>query len=235
MSLKGRRAIVTGSSGALGSIIAQRFLAEGALVAGSHRDPKKEDAGETGTIKSSLFRIPADVTDESQVASLFTIAAEKMGGVDIVVNTVGGFLPRTEIPDITLTQWNAMMDINLKSTFLCTREALRRMKGKAYGRIVNISAMTGLRPSPGRAAYAVSKSAVALFTEIAAQEQKGTGITINAIAPSIIDTEANRKSMPDEDHAAWVKPEHIADIICYLCSDVAKDVTGTIIKAYGGV
>ncbi len=95
--------------------------------------------------------------------------------------------------------------------------------------------MAGLRPSAGRAAYAISKSAVALFTEIAAQELKGTGITVNAIAPSIIDTEANRKSMPNEDYTAWVKPEHIADMICYLCSDAAKDITGTVVKAYGGV
>jgi NAD(P)-dependent dehydrogenase (short-subunit alcohol dehydrogenase family) len=109
------------------------------------------------------------------------------------------------------------------------------MKNQKYGRIVNISAMVGLNPSPGRSAYAISKSAVSLFTDIVGQEQKGSGITINAIAPSIIDTPANRISMPEEDFNRWVKPEHIADIICYLCSEAASDVTGTTIKAFGGM
>jgi len=95
--------------------------------------------------------------------------------------------------------------------------------------------MTGFIPSPGRAPYAISKAGVSMLTDIAAQEQKGTGITINAIAPSIIDTPTNRQSMPDEDFRRWVKPENIADTVCYLCSDAAGDVTGTTIKVFGGL
>ncbi len=234
LSLDGKRAIVTGSSGALGAIITTRFLAEGALVTASYRDPR-EKIGMAGTSQTNLFRIQADVTVESQVEGLFAKATEKMRGLDILVNTVGGFLPSKPIGEVSIEEWDRMLSLNLRSTFLCTREAIRRMKGKKFGRIINFSAMTGLRPSPGRAAYAVSKSAVASFTEIAALELKGTGITINAIAPSIVDTDANRISMPDEDHSTWVKPDRIADVICYLCTDAASDVTGTIVKAFGGV
>ncbi len=230
MSLKGKTVLVTGGTGALGLVIAQRLSNEEARVSVSCRNAKEIDRF-PDPYRRHIQAIQADVTVESDVTRLF----DKAGTLDILVNAVGGFLHRTEITDTSLEQWNGMIDINLKSTFLCSREALRRMKGKKYGRIINISAMTGLRPSPGRAAYAISKAAVALFTEIAAQESKGTGITVNAVAPSIIDTAANRFSMPDEDHNAWVKPEHIADAICYLCSDAANDITGSIIKAYGGV
>ena len=233
MALKGKKAIVTGSSGALGSVVAQRFLAEGMMVAGTYRN-SKENETISGPFGALFFPVQADVTDEPQVHHLFESAMARMGGIDILVNTVGGYLPRTSIVDLSVADWHKMMDLNLNSTFLCTREALRFMKKGTYGRIVNISAMGGLRPTPGRAAYAISKSAVSLLTDLAGQETKGTGITVNAIAPDIIDTEANRESMPDGNFAQWVKPEHIADTICYLCSDSAAEITGTTIQALGG-
>lgn len=234
MSLHGKTAIITGGSGALGAVIVRRFLDEGMKVAVSYRDPK-EFGRLPEKIRTVIDSSQIDVTVESEVQRLFDNAVTKMQKVDILVNTVGGFLPRKPITDVTVEEWDRMMSINLKSVFLCSREALRRMTGQHYGRIVNISAMTGLNPSPGRTAYAISKSAVSLLTDLAGQESKGTGITVNAIAPSIIDTEANRQSMPGEDYSQWVKPEHIADIICYLCSDEARDITGTTIKAVGGL
>ena len=234
MSLKGKRAIVTGSTGALGMVVTRRFLDEGLRVVGCYRDPKElSELSSSGG--SHVVPVQADVTIESEVQGMFETAMRSMGGIDILVNTVGGFLPRKPVIDITVEEWDRMLNINLKSTFLCTREALRHMKDQKYGRIVNISAMVGLNPSPGRSAYAISKSAVSLFTDIVGQEQKGSGIRINAIAPSIIDTAANRMSMPDEDFTLWVKLKNIADIICYLCSDAASDVTGTTIKAFGGM
>lgn len=234
MTLVGKRGIVTGSTGALGNVIVRRFLDEGMKVVGSYRNPK-ELARLPDPIRASISLVEADVTIETDVQRMFESAVKTMGRVDILVNTVGGFLPRKLIPDLSLEEWDRMMSMNLKSTFLCSREALRRMKEQQYGRIVNISAKTGLYPSPGRAAYAISKAAVSLFTEIAAQEQKGNGITVNAIAPSIIDTTENRRSMPDEDYKQWVKPQHIADIICYLCSEEANNVSGTTIRAFGGL
>ena len=128
-----------------------------------------------------------------------------------------------------------MMNINLKSTFLSTKEALRRMVAHSYGRIINISALTGVRPLPERIPYTISKASVSLLTELAAQEVKGTGITVNAIAPSIITTPANLASMPGEDTSKWVTPDQIADIVSYLCSPAAAAVTGTTIRAFGGV
>lgn len=234
MYLKGKNAIVTGGTGALGQSVIHRFLDEGMNVVSSHRNtndlPNLPDL-----VRSRATFVKADVTIETDVQRLFESAVTTMGSVEILVNTVGGFLPRKEISEVTVEDWDRMMDINLKSTFLCTREALRRMHGQKYGRIINISAMAAFNPSAGRSAYAISKSAVSLFTELAGLEQKGSGITVNAIAPSIIDTVPNRKSMPDADFTRWVKPEHIGDIICHLCSEGAMDVTGNTIKASGGL
>jgi NAD(P)-dependent dehydrogenase (short-subunit alcohol dehydrogenase family) len=234
MSLRDKTAIVTGGTGAVGLAVVRRFLDEGAAIVATYRDPKELIKLPTSA-GSHISTVQADVTVESDVQRLFENTVKGVGGVDILVNTVGGFLPRKSIADLTVEEWDRMMSINLKSTFLCAREALRRMINQPYGRIINISAMVGLNPSPGRSAYAISKSAVSLFTDIAGQEHKGTGITINAIAPSIIDTSANRQSMPNEDFSRWVKPEDIADIICYLCSEAASAVTGTTIKAFGGI
>jgi len=232
--LAGKGAIVTGGTGALGTVVVRRLLDEGIKVSVSYRRVDELEVFQDSN-QRNLTPIQCDVTVESQVQRLFDEAFHAMGRIDIVVNTVGGFLPRKSITDVTVDEWDHMMSVNLKSTFLCTREALRRMENQTYGRIINISAMVGLNPSPGRAPYAISKSGVSLLTAITAQERKGSGITVNAIAPSIIDTRANRKSMPEEDFSRWVKPENIADIVCYLCSEAAADVTGTTIKAFGGL
>ena len=234
MSLKGKVAIVTGGTGALGSVIAGRFLSEGIAVTASFIH-EKETENVPESVRNKINLVKADVTVESSVENLFESVVHKFGPVHIVVNTVGGFLPRKPLAEIAVEEWQRMMNINLMSSFLCTREAIRRMKNQPYGRIVNISAMVGLNPSGGRAAYAISKAGVSLLTDIVAQEIKGSGITINAIAPSIIDTPANRSSMPKQDFQKWVKPEEIADTICYLCSDRAGAISGTTIKAFGGL
>lgn len=95
--------------------------------------------------------------------------------------------------------------------------------------------MAGLNPSAGRGAYGISKAGVAVLTQIIADEVKGTGITANAIAPSIIATEANIRSSPGEDYSKWVQPSEIAELILYLCSDAARSVNGAVINVYGGI
>ena len=234
MSLKGKIAIVTGGTGALGVAIVRRFLAEGVKTTITVRTPQ-DVLGAQELLGTEIASVPADVTVEQNVQRLFEEVRSKLGKIDIVVNTVGGFLPRKLIAEVSVEEWNRMMEMNLKSAFLCSREALRSMKKQSYGRIVNISAMAAFNPAAGRAPYAISKFAISMLADISAQEVKGTGTTINAIAPSIIDTQANRESMPNEDFARWVKPEHIADTICFLCSDAASDISGTTLKMTGGI
>jgi NAD(P)-dependent dehydrogenase (short-subunit alcohol dehydrogenase family) len=227
-------ALVTGGTGALGSAVAGRLSSQGARVTATYLH-ERALARIPDALKDKVTFVKADVTNESEVKALYDGIVSASSHIDIVVNTVGGFLPRKPLTDVTVEEWDLMMNINLKSTFLSTREALRRMRGQAYGRIVNISAMVGLSPSPGRAPYAISKAGVSLLTDLSAQEVKGSGITINAIAPSIIATESNIESMPREDSSKWVTPDQIADLVCYLCSPAGGSITGTTVKAYGGV
>jgi NAD(P)-dependent dehydrogenase (short-subunit alcohol dehydrogenase family) len=234
MTLSEKYALVTGGTGGLGSVVAQRLCDEGCSVAISYRGEKDLNRLPQ-SLRDRTKAFKADVTDEADVHSLFDVVTGSLGGIDIVVNTVGGYLPQRVIADTSVDDWDLMMDINLKSAFLSTREALRRMRGRSYGRIINIAAMVGLKPTPGRAAYAISKAGVALLTDLAAQEARGSGITVNAIAPSIIATAANLESMPDEDSAKWVTPDQLADLICFLCSASASAITGTTVKAYGGM
>ena len=118
MSLKGKRAIVTGSMGALGMVITRRFLDEGLKVVGTYRN-LKELSGLSNSVPQHIVQIQADVTIETEVQSMFETVIRTMGGIDILVNTVGGFLPRKPIPDVTVEEWDRMMNMNLKSTFIC--------------------------------------------------------------------------------------------------------------------
>jgi len=223
-TFNGKNAIVTGGTGGVGSVIVQRLMDEGVRVIATV-------TGDAESLVRGAIPAKADVTNERDVENLFTMAKKEFGSVEIVVNTVGGYLEQKPVAEVSLDEWETMMGKNLRSAFLCTRSALRAMKGQSYGRIVNFSARIGLRPTAGRAPYAVSKAGVSLLTEIASMEMQGSGITVNAIAPGIIATLANRKSMPDADMRTWVSPESIADLICWLCSDHGSAVTGTTLKA----
>ena len=234
MILDGKIALVTGGTGALGSVIAEGLIAEGCVVYASSPHEKEGTSGRE-RLRNHVRIVKADITDEKEVKNLFDVIMRDSSRIDIVVNTVGGFVPGKPLRDVTIHDWDLMMNINLKSAFLSTREAVRRMDGQSYGRIINISAMAALSPGPGRAPYTISKAGVSLLTEIVSKEVKGTGITVNAIAPSIIVTPANLKSMPGEDSSKWVTPDQLADLVCYLCSPSAVAINGTTLKAFGGM
>lgn len=233
MQLNDKVALVTGGTGSLGSVIAQRLDSEGARVVSTYRDSKSLN-GARSSFSPGVTFIRADVTREEDVTRLFDEVLAAFDRIDVVINTVGGYVPGKPLVEVTLDEWDLMMNLNLKSTFLTTREALRRMKGQAYGRIINISAMVGLNPVPGRAPYAISKAGVSLLTDIAAREVKGSAITVNAIAPGIIATQSNIDSMPEEDGTKWVTPGQITELILFLCSPAAVSISGTTVKAPGG-
>ncbi len=232
----GKVAFVTGGTGALGRVVSEALYTEGAALAityihdeqaASLPEPLKAE-------KTKLALFKADVTDEEQVKSAFRGTVERFGTVDYLLNIAGGYLEKTPIEQLQLKDWEYMMNLNLKSAFLCTREALKIMRKKGSGRIINISAMAAISPSAGRGAYGISKAAVVTLTKIAAEEVKGTDITVNVIAPSVIVTEANVRSSPDADYSKWVKPEEVAELILYLCSDAAHSINGALIEVKGG-
>ncbi len=234
MSLKGKTALVTGATGALGRVIAKSLAAEGARVVITYRDRIPPGVIPAG-LRKRYLAIQADVTSESSVAALFRKVEIVSKKADILVNTVGGFAAGGPVSAMTTQEWRGMLRLNLDSVFFCCRAFLRQKRIKSYGRIINIAAQTVFRPSAGKAAYAVSKGGVATFTGVLGEELRGSGVTVNAIAPSILRTSANLKAMRGADTSGWVDPRDVAKTILHLCTPSGGSINGTIIPIFGGV
>jgi NAD(P)-dependent dehydrogenase (short-subunit alcohol dehydrogenase family) len=235
--LENRVAIITGGTGALGRAVVEHFLTSGAKVA----VPWVVDAEVPILQKQLGDRFPAsqihlkkaDVADEAQIGKFVAEVASKWSKVDILANLVGGFWGGKTIAETTLAEWQAMFDLNLKPTFVCCKAVVPIMQRNKWGRIVSVASRSGLQGAGEYAAYAVSKGAIATFTASLAQEVLDDGVLVNAIAPSTIDTEANRVAMPKAKHENWVKPTDIAKTIGYLCSDDCRVTSGAVIPVYG--
>ncbi|MFN0158875.1 MAG: SDR family oxidoreductase [Bacteroidota bacterium] len=235
MSFNGKTAIVTGGAGALGSVIARAFLHAGASVAIPYNSRNSLDAVPDLANDGRVFTSKTDLTLEKDV-DLFTSDTEKkFGTVDFLVNAAGGYVGGKTIAEVPVEEWDSIINLNLKTAFLACRSALRIMGKRNFGRIINIASMIALSPSATKGSYAVSKRGVITLTEAIHEEVKGTGITVNAIAPSIILTEANKQWMSMADEKKWVTPEEIAALVLFLCSDDARSIGGNTVKIYGGV
>jgi NAD(P)-dependent dehydrogenase (short-subunit alcohol dehydrogenase family) len=182
---------------------------------------------------SEIYLKKADVGDEAQIGKFVAEVSAKWSKVDILVNLVGGFWGGKTIAETTLAEWQAMFDLNLKPTFLCCRAVVPIMQRNRWGRVVSVASRSGLQGAGEYAAYAVSKGAIATFTASLAQEVLDDGVLVNAIAPSTIDTEANRAAMPKAKHENWVKPGDIAKTITYLSSDDCRVTSGAVVPVYG--
>jgi NAD(P)-dependent dehydrogenase (short-subunit alcohol dehydrogenase family) len=237
MSLNGKVAVVTGSTGALGRVVVKTLLDNGVRVVSTYRseDKQRELADFVGETKGMLTSIQADVTDESSVQALFQKVIREHGRVDILLNIVGAYKGGADMANIRLSDWDFMMNVNLKSTFLCCKAALPQMMIQNFGKIVNVAARTAFekRFRSKNGAYAVSKAGVIVLTETIAEETKKFDININCIMPSTIDTPDNRQNFPDADFMKWVKPEQIANVILFLASEDSKTISGACIPVYG--
>ncbi len=229
----GKNVVVTGSTGGLGFEVVKYFLNSGARVFAVYRDEKKFKRVFKGLHKfENLFGVKADLTVEKDVKKIFKLV-KKSGGIDFLINCAGGYFEGKMIFELEEDEFDKMIDMNLRSAFLCSKWALRDMIPKRSGRIVNISALLALKPSPGRGAYVVSKAALIALTEVIAEEVKDFDITCNVILPSIIATQENIKAMPGADYTRWVDPGELAKFIGYLCSEEARGINGAVIKFPG--
>ncbi len=228
MDFSGKIVVVTGASGALGSVIVERFLLHGASVAAIARDISTLKTEQTVARQPSTFS--ADLTDEQQVSAVFDAIQTELGGVDILAHTVGGFLGGKALHNTSASEWQRMMSLNLDSAFLCSKYALPQMEKKGGGKIITIAALAALQPKASRAAYITAKAGLIALTQAIAEEGKAINVQANCIAPSIILTEANKSDMPEMDFSTWIKPEHIAATILHLCAKVSESVTGNVIK-----
>ncbi len=233
MMLSGMTALVTGGRGAVGSTVANMLSKEGARVFASVRSREQRSKGDP--LENGIEILEADFLIEAQVVGLYEKILRTASRLDIVVNTVGGFIPAKPLVDVTFEEWKGIIDLNLTTTFLSTREAIRRMIPQGSGHIINFSALAAMRLSTKNIPYVISKYAVDLFTERAAKEVEAYGITLNTIAPSIVLTRANLEWAKGEDTSKWVKPEEIAEMIRFLCSPAGRFVTGSTLRMGGGL
>jgi len=235
--LKDRVAIISGGTGALGRAVSEHFLVEGAKVAVPYivdaEVPLFNDRLANRFPASNAWLSKVDVGDENQVAKFVEEATRKFGKIDILINLIGGFWGFKTVADTSLAEWQAMFDINLKPTFLLCRAAVPVMQKNKYGRVVSVSSRTGLTGAGEFAAYAIAKGAIKTFTASLAEEVLADNILVNAIAPSTIDTEANRKAMPKAKHENWVKPEDIARTLAFLSSEQNQVTSGAVVPVYG--
>jgi NAD(P)-dependent dehydrogenase (short-subunit alcohol dehydrogenase family) len=226
--------VVAGGTGGLGRAVSVAFLEEGARVAVTYihqheLDALKQAAASAG---SRLSGYEVDVTsDVSALAFVEKIAAG--GSIDALVNTVGGYAGGAPLWEADAQSLDRMLALNLKSGHALSRAVVPLMRKQSRGAIVNIIAKAAIDPPAGAGAYAASKAAALALMESLAADLKGSGVRVNCVLPSIIDTEANRKSMPKADFARWPKPEDIARVILFLCSDDAKVIQGAAIPVYG--
>jgi NAD(P)-dependent dehydrogenase (short-subunit alcohol dehydrogenase family) len=214
--------LITGASGGLGGAVCEAFVKSGAKVIGVDRSAKES---------KSYLTLAADVMTGEGCDAMVKQALEH-GPLDAVVHLVGGFSMGT-IATTSDEVWDLMMGVNAKTAFNVMRASLPSMIAAKRGRIVAVGSRAAVDASPGLSAYAVSKAALVALVRNAAAEVNDSGITVNAVLPSVIDTPANRKAMSGADFTKWVAPESIAQLIVWLCSDAAANVSGAAIPIYG--
>jgi NAD(P)-dependent dehydrogenase (short-subunit alcohol dehydrogenase family) len=227
--------LVSGGTGGLGNAVSLAFLEEGARVVVTYRKEEEYTAlkiaagGQAAALEGSLV----DVTDERATAELVTGIVARYGRVDALVNTVGGYAGGVALWELETTVFDAMLSLNLRSGYALARAVLPAMLKQRHGSVVNVAAKAALDHGAGAAAYAASKAAAVALMDSLAADVKGTGVRVNSVLPSIIDTVTNRRAMPNGDFAAWPKPEEIAQVILFLCSDNAAVIHGAAVPVYG--
>jgi NAD(P)-dependent dehydrogenase (short-subunit alcohol dehydrogenase family) len=221
MILNNKRVVVTGANGALGRAVATTAEAQGAEVI------KLDMIFPGDSIDANCHTV--NLSDTAATKALF----EKLGKVDALLNIAGGFAMGETAYSENDEQWNAMFAINVNTLRNTIKAAVPSMLERKRGAIVNIGAYGALSGGGSLSAYCASKSTVMRLTESLSEELKTNGINVNAVLPTVIDTPANRASMPDADPANWVSPEKLASVICFLASDDASAIHGALLPVKG--
>lgn len=232
---EGKSVLVAGGTGGLGRAVSLAFLNESAKVIVTSRDQDEFTALKTaaGGRASSLIGHQVDVTDGTAVDLLVKEILDRSGRLDVMVNAVGAYAGGTPLWQTEWKVFDQMLALNLRSGFVLSRTVVPVMLKQASGAIVSVASRAAVDHAAGAAAYVASKAAaVAMFDSLAA-DLKGTGVRVNSVLPSIIDTPANRRAMANADFSKWPKPEDIASVILFLSSDEAKLIHGASVPVYG--
>jgi NAD(P)-dependent dehydrogenase (short-subunit alcohol dehydrogenase family) len=232
---EGKSVLVAGGTGALGRAVSLAFLDELAKVTVTYRQQEeffvlKKAAGAHA---SSLEGHQVDVTNEAAVRQLTDGIISNHSRLDVLVNAVGAYTGGTLLWELDSKVFDQMLALNLRTGYVLSRAVVPLMLKQGSGAIVNVASRAAFDHAAGAAAYSASKAAAVAMIDSLAADLRATGVRANSILPSIIDTEANRKAMPNSDFANWPQPEDIAQVILFLCSDDAKLINGVAVPVYG--
>ncbi len=235
VDLQGKTALIAGGTGGLGRAVALAFLNAGAHVAVTYRKRDEITAlqADAGTRTSLITPYSIDVTDDASVRAAVADVVLLQGRIDILVNAVGAYAGGIKLWDVEPKVFSQMLDLNLRSGYLMARNVVPIMLKQKSGAIVNIAAKAAFDHAAGASAYAASKAAAVALIDCLAEDVRGSGVRANSVLPSIIDTAANRQAMPGADFSKWPKPEEIADVVLFLCSDDARLIHGAAVPVYG--
>ena len=227
----GQVVLVAGGTGGLGSAVSVAFLEEGATVAVTYRSQQEFEAlrSAAGSLASRLEGHAVDVTAEGPVRQLVAVILAKHERLDAMTNAVGAYAAGQKLWETEPKVFQQMLSLNFFSGYVLARSVVPAMLKQGRGAIVNVASMAAIEHAGSAAAYAASKAAAVAMIDSLAADLKGTGVRANSILPSIIDTEANRKAIPNADFAKWPKPRDIARVILFLCSEDAKLIHGAAI------
>jgi len=242
MDLSHKVAIVTGSARGIGRAIALKLAEVGATVVVSDLADAEPVAQEIRAMNRQSLAVQADVSSASDVAKLVDATIANYERVDILVNNAG--IARDQLLlRMSDEDWDAVLNVNLKSVFLCTRAVLRHMIKQRWGRIISLSSIVGIVGNPGQANYASAKAGIIGFTRTIAREVGSRGITVNAIAPGFIDTPMTQK-LGEEQRQEMMKriplgflgtPRDVAEAVAFLASEEARYITGQVLGVDGGM
>jgi NAD(P)-dependent dehydrogenase (short-subunit alcohol dehydrogenase family) len=231
---QGRVVLVTGGTGALGRAVVRHFVRAGATVHATRRGELQGFDTYLGSDFSKLQLHQADLTAEDDVNRLVGEVTRASGRLDVLANIAGGFA-YAPLAETSMALWDRMIKLNATSAFLCCRAAAPVMVANRWGRIINVSSAPAVsHGAANMTAYVASKAALTLFTESLAKELVKSGVTVNAVVPTVIDTEDNRRSQPTADTSSWLKPEEIAEVTGFLAGAAAGIVTGAVVNLSRG-
>ena len=218
---------ITGGHGALGSAVVKAALAAGLSIA-------VIDHARGHTVPDGVLELGGvDLTDAAQAQQAIEAVVERFGRLDALLNIAGGFI--WQPTDAADPAWERMYALNVLTALNASRAALPYLTASDEGRIVNVGSAAALKAGGGMGPYAAAKAGVHSLTQAMAEELKATPVTVNAVLPSIIDTPANRKDMPEADPSHWVAPADLAHAILFLASPQARAITGALVPVTGRV